>query len=71
LRELRRHVLAGAGPFDEHGQIVHAALQRGDELAIVLEAAAALQRLLRFGLVLPEIGFGDAGFETGQFFVGS
>jgi hypothetical protein len=71
LRELSRHVFAGAGPFDQHGQIVDPALQRRDELAIVFEAAAALQGLLRLGLILPEIGLGDAGFEPAQLFVRS
>ena len=41
-----------------------------DQIAILLEPPAALQDLLRFGLVLPEIGRGGARLEAGQFFVG-
>jgi len=37
----------------------------------MLEALAALQHLLRFGLVFPEIGRRGFVFETGQFFVGA
>jgi hypothetical protein len=70
LRELARHVLAGPGPFDEHRQVVRPALQRRDERALVIEAAAALEGFLRLRLVLPEIRFGDPGFQAAQFFVG-
>jgi hypothetical protein len=41
------------------------------EIAILFEAAAALQDFLRFGLILPEIGRGGAGLEAGQLFVGT
>ena len=71
LRELGVDRLAGLGPLDEHGEIVALLLERRDELAILLEPAAALQHLLRFGLVLPEIGRGGARLEAGQFFVGA
>ncbi len=40
-----------------------------DEIAVLLQPAAALQDLLGFGLVFPEIGRGGARFEAGQFFV--
>ena len=41
-------------------------VQRVDQLDFLLEPAAALQRLLRFGLVVPEIGLGDQPFEAVQ-----
>ena len=55
--------LARPGPLDEHAQIVGAALQRLAERQLLFEPAAALQQLLRLGLVLPEIGIGDAGLD--------
>jgi hypothetical protein len=67
LRELGIDLLAGLGPFKEHGQIVTAFAQRHHQIAILFEAAPALQDLLRFGLVFPEIGCGRAGFEPAQF----
>jgi hypothetical protein len=67
LRELGVHRLAGLGPLDEHAEIVALLLQRDAEIEILFEAAAALQDLLRFGLVFPEIGRGGARLEAGQF----
>jgi hypothetical protein len=58
-------------PFDEHGEVFALPLQRQHQVAILLEAAAALQDLLRFRLIFPEIGRGDARLEAGQFFVGA
>ena len=69
LRELGVDGFAGLGPLDEHGEIVALLSQRLDQIAILLEPAAALQHLLRFGLILPEIGRGGARLEAGQFFV--
>ena len=67
-RELGVHRLAGFGPFDEDRQIFALAPERLDEIAVLIEAAAALQRLLRFGLVLPEIRRGRARFQAIQLF---
>ena len=69
LRELGVDRLAGLRPLDEHGEVVALLLERADQVAILLEPAAALQDLLRFGLVLPEIGRGGARLEAGQFVV--
>ena len=69
LGELGVDRLPRLGPFDEHGEVVALLLERGDQIAILLEPAAALLDLLRFGLVLPEIGRGGAHVEAGQFFV--
>jgi hypothetical protein len=55
-------------PLDEDGEIVVLLLERQDEIAILLEPAAALLDFLRFRLVLPEIGEGGARVEAGQFF---
>jgi hypothetical protein len=63
--------LAGLGPLHEHSQVVAALSQRHDQIAILLEPAAALQNLLRFGLVFPEIGRGGARLEACQFLVGA
>jgi len=56
LRELNVHRLAGFRPFDQYREIVGALPQRHHQIAILLEPLAALQDLLRLGLVLPEVG---------------
>jgi hypothetical protein len=53
-------------PFDEDVQIVESLAERDAQLAILLEPAAALQQLLRAGLILPEIGSGDALLYAGE-----
>jgi hypothetical protein len=63
--------LARLGPLDEDGEVVALLPQRQDQIAILLEAAAALLDFLRFSLVFPEIGRGGASVEAGQLFVGS
>ena len=68
-RELGVHRLARFGPFDEDGEVVVLLLERENEIAVLLEPAAALLDLLRFGLILPEIRGGGAHVEAGQFFV--
>ena len=55
-------------PFDEHGEVVVLFLERENEIAILLEPAAALLDLLRVGRVFPEIGRGGAYVEAGQLF---
>jgi hypothetical protein len=54
-RELGPDVLSLAGPFDEHGKILGALAERGDQLDLLLDPAAALEDFLGFGLVVPEI----------------
>jgi hypothetical protein len=61
--------LAGARPLEEHAQIVAALAQRHHQIAILFDAPAALQDLLRFGLIFPEFRGGGAGLEAGQFFI--
>jgi hypothetical protein len=53
---------AGLCPFDEHGEIVAFLLERPHQIVVLLEAPAALQHLLRFSLIFPEIGCGGARF---------
>jgi hypothetical protein len=69
LRELGIHRFTRFRPFDKHGEIVALLLEREHEIAILLQATAALQNFLRFGLILPEIGSRGARFEAGQLFV--
>jgi hypothetical protein len=68
-RELGVHRLARLGPFDEDREVVVLLLERENEIAVLLEPAAALLDLLRFRLILPEIRRGGAYVEAGQFFV--
>ncbi len=79
--DLRRQVVERAGevvgdrlpclgPFDQDGEILGAAPQRIAEIAILLEAPAALQQLLRRRLVLPEVRIGDARLDCREFFGG-
>jgi hypothetical protein len=68
LRELAVDRLAGFGPFDENGQVVAPLLERGDEVEILFDTAAALQEFLRFRLIVPEVWRGGARLDAGQFF---
>jgi len=58
--------LALIGPLEEHGEVVGATLERLAQLVVFLQAAAALQRLLRRGLVLPEIGGRGLRVQAGE-----
>ena len=64
--QLFANLLALLGPLHEHGQVAHAALQRGAQLDVLLETAAPLQDLLGLGLILPEVGGRRARFERGE-----
>jgi hypothetical protein len=59
--------LTGLGPFDENRQVLDTSPQPVAEVAIFFEAAAALKKLLRGGLVFPEIRLGYACFDFGEF----
>ena len=67
--ELRIDRFAGIGPLDEHGEVVALPAQRHHQVAVLLEAPAALQDLLRFSLVFPEVGGSGARLEAGQLFL--
>src|ERR1700682_1428193 len=71
LREFGVDRFAGLGPLDEPREVVALLPERHDELAILLEPSPALQNLLRFGLIVPEIWRGGPRFEAGQFFFGT
>jgi len=71
LREFVIDRFPGVRPLDEHAEVVAALFQRRDQIAILFEASAALQDLLRFGLVFPEIWRGGARLEAVQFVVGA
>jgi hypothetical protein len=58
-------------PFDEHGEVVALLPERQHEIALLLDAAPALQGLLGFDLVFPEIGGCGSRLDAGEFFVGS
>jgi len=55
--------LPGLAPFDEHRQVLEPLAQRFAEIAILFEAAPALQQLLRRRLVFPEVRGTDALFD--------
>jgi hypothetical protein len=58
--------LSRFSPFDEHVEVVEPTPQRVAQIAIFLEPAAALQQLLRAGLILPEVRCGDTFFDFGE-----
>ena len=66
-REVVGNRLARVGPLDQHGEVLDAPVQRGAEVAILFQAAAALEELLRPDLILPEVRVGDARFDVRQF----
>jgi len=68
--EIVRDRLAGLGPLGEDREIVEPRAQRLAQIAILFEPAAALQQLLRGGLILPEVGGADALLDLLQFFGG-
>jgi hypothetical protein len=71
LDELAVDVFAGLRPFDKDREVVALLPERQDEIAILLEAPPALQDLLCFCLVFPEIVGGRAGVQLRQLFFGS
>jgi hypothetical protein len=54
------YVFAAVGPFEQDAEIVEFAHQRIAQLDFFAQTAAALQQLLRFGLVGPEVGSSNA-----------
>jgi hypothetical protein len=71
LSELGVDRLTRVRPFDQHREVVALLPERQHEIAILLDPAAPLQDLLRFGLVLPEIRSGGKRLEARQFLVRS
>ena len=60
------HVLALLRPFEQHADVVDLLGEAVAELDVFGEPALALQRLLRVGLVVPEVRRGDLQFELRQ-----
>ena len=56
LRELGVDGLSRVRPFEEHREVFALFPERHRQIAVLLEPAPALQHLLRFSLVFPEIG---------------
>jgi hypothetical protein len=54
------------GPLDQHPHVVGVLTQRLAELPVFFETAAALEDLLRVGLVVPEVGGGRQCFYLGK-----
>jgi hypothetical protein len=71
LRVLAVDRFARFGPLGEHAEVLAARTERVQQIAILFQPPAALEDALRFGLIFPEVGGGGAGFDSGQFFVGS
>jgi hypothetical protein len=67
--EVRLNGLALLRPLDEHLHIVALLAQCFTKGDVFADALTASQRGLGVGLLIPEIGSGDAGFEPAQFFV--
>jgi hypothetical protein len=65
LRHVGQDVFTLACPIDEDRQVVGFGFQGIDELDFLLDAAAALENLLSFGLVAPEIRGRGARFDAG------
>jgi len=63
LRQIRRHVLVAAGPFEQDADVVDLLAEAVALLEVFGETALPLKVLLGFGLVVPEIRRGDAAFE--------
>ena len=59
------HRLSTLRPFEQHADVVHLLAEAVALLEIFGETALPLQRLLRLGLVVPEIRRGDLLFELG------
>ena len=67
LAEFRIHRFARLEPFDEDGEVVALLPKRGNQVEVLFQPLAALLHLLRFGLILPEIGGGGTRLQAGQF----
>jgi len=55
LRQIVADRLSGFGPLDEDGEVVSPSFQGCAEIAVLLQAPAALEQFLRRPLVLPEV----------------
>jgi hypothetical protein len=67
--EVRVDVLTGAGPFDEHADVIAAAFERLEEGSVFFEPSAALHHLLRLRLIAPEVGRGNPRLYFSELFI--
>jgi hypothetical protein len=67
FREIVEHRLAGFGPLGEHSEVVDPPPERFAQVTVLLQAAAALEQLLRRLLVFPEVGVRYTRFDLGEF----
>jgi hypothetical protein len=58
-------VFPALGPFNEHGEIVHAAAQRITQRKVVFDPAPTLHHLLGVGLIVPEARAGGDLLDLG------
>jgi hypothetical protein len=63
LLQIGGDILAAFGPFEQHADVVELLGEAVAKLEVFRQPALALQRLLRLGLVVPEIRGGDFLFE--------
>jgi len=62
-RQVGEHVFAAARPLEQHADVVGLGRQAGAELEVLGEPPLALKGFLGVGLVVPEAGRRDPGFE--------
>jgi hypothetical protein len=67
LLELGVNLFSRFRELEQHRQVVGLLLERRDQVAVLLQTAAALLDSLGFGRVFPEIGIEGALIEAGQF----
>jgi hypothetical protein len=65
LGEIVGDVLAALRPLEQDADVVELFREAVAELEVLGQPPLALQGLLRFGLVVPEVGRGDLLFELG------
>ena len=61
--EIGADVFPGRGPFEQHADVVGAALQRLAQGEVALDAPPPLHHFLRLGLAAPEVGRGGQAFD--------
>jgi hypothetical protein len=61
--QVGQHVFPAARPLEQHADVVGLRGQAGAELDVFGQPALPLQRLLRVGLVVPEVGRRDLLLE--------
>jgi hypothetical protein len=66
LAEVRGDILAALRPFEEHADVVDLSGEAVAELYVLRKTALPLKRLLRLGLVVPEIRRGDLLLQLGE-----